>query len=134
LKILAIEHDFPGVSDEQFVPLLREEAICAWELYCSGAVRELYFRADRTEAVLVLECADLDEARTIIASLPLVRHHLIEFELIPLAPYPGFERLFASPENGEGSHPWIKTNGSNRPGARPGTGSPSSTARRLKPT
>ncbi len=96
MKIIAIEHEVPGTREEQFAPLLREEAACAWELYRSGAVRELYFRADRTEAVLVLECAGLDDARDILATLPLVRHRLIEFELIPLAPYPGFERLFAS--------------------------------------
>jgi hypothetical protein len=47
----------------------------------------------------VLECASLDEAQEILDTLPLVRDRLIEFELIPLVPYPGFERLFASPEH-----------------------------------
>jgi hypothetical protein len=96
LKIIAIEHEVPGTRDEQFAPLLRDEAACVWELYRSAAARELYFRADRSEAVLVLECASLEEAQAVLATLPLVRHNLIEFELIPLAPYPGFERLFAS--------------------------------------
>jgi hypothetical protein len=99
LKILAIEHEVSETRDDQFAPLLREEAARAWELYRSGAVRELHFRADRSEAVLVLECASLDEAQEILDTLPLVRDRLIEFELIPLVPYPGFERLFASPEH-----------------------------------
>jgi muconolactone delta-isomerase len=96
MKIIAIEHEIPGTSGDQFSPLLREEAACAWELYRRGVIRELYFRADRSEAVLVLECTSLGEAQAVLANLPLVRHRLIEFELIPLAPYPGFERLFAS--------------------------------------
>jgi hypothetical protein len=54
----------------------------------------LYFRADRHEAVLVLECADVDEARSVLNTLPLVREQLIGFELIPLKAYPGFARLF----------------------------------------
>jgi muconolactone delta-isomerase len=96
MKILAIEHDPPGVTDDQFTPeLLRAEARRAWELHQAGNIRELYFRADRSEAVLILECADVDEARSILDTLPLVREKLIEFELMPLIAYPGFARLFA---------------------------------------
>ncbi|CAG0936188.1 muconolactone D-isomerase [Thermoflexales bacterium] len=96
MKILAIEHDPPNVTEDQFTkPLLVEEAQRAWELYQAGIIRELYFRADRYEAVLVLECADVDEARSVLETLPLMREKLIGFELIPLVAYPGFARLFA---------------------------------------
>jgi muconolactone delta-isomerase len=97
MKILAIEKETPGTTDEQFVPLLRQEAERAWELYQSGVIRELYFRADREEAVLILECRDLEEASRVLESLPLVQNGLISFDLIPLMPYPGFERLFGAP-------------------------------------
>ncbi len=33
-------------------------------------------------------------AQAVLETLPLVREKLIEFELIPLKPYPGFARLF----------------------------------------
>ena len=46
------------------------------------------------EAVLILECTDKETAHQILDSLPLVQAGLIEFEAIPLVPYPGFERLF----------------------------------------
>ena len=94
MKILAIEKETPGTSDERFAPLLRGEAERVWELYQSGVIRELYFRRDRDEAVLILECQDLHEASRALESLPLVANGLISFELIPLVPYPGFERLF----------------------------------------
>jgi muconolactone delta-isomerase len=96
MKILAIEHDLPDVNDSQFTEtLLQAEARCAWELHQAGILRELYFRADRDEVVLVLECANVAEARGVLDTLPLVREKLIEFEVIPLTAYPGFARLFA---------------------------------------
>ena len=95
VKILALERDVPGVTDEQFGPHLKAEATRAWALHQQGAVRELYFRADEDAAVLVLECGDLAEAER-LASLPLVREGLIAFDLIPLQAYPGFARLFAT--------------------------------------
>ncbi|MEW5719185.1 MAG: superoxide dismutase, partial [Chloroflexota bacterium] len=65
------------------------------ELYQSGVIREMYFRANRNEAVLILECADAEQACAELATLPFVQHGLITFDVIPLKPYPGFARLFA---------------------------------------
>lgn len=99
MKIIALEQDVPGVRPEDFTPQIkRAEAACTWELYQSGVLRELYFRQDRPSAVLVLECAGVEEARQVLAALPLVQANLIAFEVIPLKAYPGFERLF---EGGE---------------------------------
>jgi muconolactone delta-isomerase len=94
MKILAMEIETEGTKPEQYRPHLKAEARHVWELYQSGAIRELYFRADRSEAVLILECADVQEAQQTLASLPLVQAGLITFEVIPLIPYPGFARLF----------------------------------------
>jgi muconolactone delta-isomerase len=94
MKILALEREVPGVTASQFRPFLKAEAARAWELYQEGVIRELYFRQDRHEAVLVLECADRLEAEQVLVTLPLIREGLIAFDLIPLAPYDGFARLF----------------------------------------
>ncbi len=95
MKILALERPIAGVADESFTPeLLREEARSAWELHQAGAIRELWFRADRELAVLVLEATDVAEARRTLGELPLVRAGLIDFEVVPLRAYPGFARLF----------------------------------------
>lgn len=95
MKILAIEREQSDVDFSAFTPALgRAEALQAWALYQEGIVRELYFRADKTEAVLVLECADVEEAAAALATLPMVQAGLIAFDLIPLKAYPGFGRLF----------------------------------------
>ena len=94
MKILALEKEISGVPDEAFTEaVLKEEALRAWALHQGGVIRELYFRADRDAAVLVLECADVVEARSVLATLPLVRQKLIDFDVIPLKAYPGFARI-----------------------------------------
>jgi len=95
MKILALERDIPGVNPDQFTPHLQSEAARVWELYQSGVIREIYFRQDRPSAVLILECDEVEQAQEILNQLPLVEQNLISFEIIPLAPYPGFARLFA---------------------------------------
>ncbi|HLE15633.1 MAG TPA: hypothetical protein VI776_12860 [Anaerolineales bacterium] len=95
MKILALEIERPGATGDQFQPYLKAEAARVWEFYLGNLIREVYFHADRHTAVLVLECESAELARQILARLPLVEQGLIDFEVIPLAPYPGFSRLFA---------------------------------------
>jgi hypothetical protein len=95
MKILALEIEKPGVEGSAFQPFLKDEAQKVWQLYQQDFIREIYFRADQTSAVLILECSSLDEAVAKLSELPLVSEGLIEFELIPLKPYPGLARLFA---------------------------------------
>jgi len=95
MKILALEHELPNATAERFQEYAVAEARQVWALYQAGMVRESYFREDRSEAVLVLECQSLEEARVALSTLPFIQNKLITFELIPLKAYPGFERLFA---------------------------------------
>ena len=94
MKIIAIEKEIAGKTSEEFSPYLKEEAYHVWQLYNSEVVRQVYYRTDEQNAVLIMECGSLMEAREIVAESPLVKNNLIEFELIPLKPYDGFERLF----------------------------------------
>ena len=94
MKILAMEKEIGSAKPEQFAPHLKAEAAQVWKLVQDGLIRETYFRAERTEAVLMLECADAGEAQQVLQSLPLVKEGLIRFEVIPLKPYSGFARLF----------------------------------------
>ncbi len=101
MKILAIEEELPGTTDEDFKQLLKAEAVRAWQLYQAGVFRELYFRADQPAAVLMLECSDIEEASAVLSTLPLVEAGLITFDLIPLKAYPGFSRLFVDEQPAE---------------------------------
>lgn len=98
MKVLALERPGtrPRSDDANTDRLLVAEAKQVWDLQQAGAIREIYFRADRSDAVLVLECRDAEEARGVLATLPLVAAGLIDFDIVPLRPYPGFARLFAT--------------------------------------
>lgn len=94
MKILALEHELPHAAADEFQQHTKAEARQVWALVQAGVIRESYFRADRNEAVLVLECQSVDKAHEALSTLPFVQHGLITFELIALKAYPGFERLF----------------------------------------
>ena len=88
MKILALEHELPGTYAGHFQQFARVGGHRIWELYPSGSVGELYFRADRDEAMLVLESASVAEAQNILATLPFVGAGLITFEVVPLKACP----------------------------------------------
>lgn len=99
MKILALEHELADATPEQFQKYAKAEARHVWELTQAGIIRESYFRLDYNEAVLILECQSVYEAEEILSTLPFVQNRLIEFEVIPLKAYPGYERLFAQELN-----------------------------------
>jgi hypothetical protein len=102
MKILALAHERADVVWRQFAAELKEEAAAVWRLHCQGTIREIYFTGDTREAVLMLECANTEDARDTLADLPLVRRGLMQFEVRPLVPYDGFERLFSTGSVGGG--------------------------------
>ena len=95
MRVLALGRDLPGLSKEDFQPHLKAETLRVIELYTAGILREIYFMEEAPNAVLILECENKTEATKCLDTLPLVKEKLIEFEIIPLVPYPGFGRLFA---------------------------------------
>ena len=97
MKILALEKEHDGITAEDFARYAEDEARHVWRLYQNEIIREIYFRADEKSAVILLECKNMDEAKQLLSEFPFVKNGLIFFEMIPLAPYPGFERLFKKP-------------------------------------
>ncbi len=96
MKVLALENEAANTTENNFRPHLKAEAAKVWELCQAGVIREIYFREDVRRAVLILECGSREEAQEILGTLPLVKEGLINFEVVPLAPYTGFSRLFAT--------------------------------------
>jgi len=97
MKIIAFDKFKISLEESHKVQLLlKDESKHAWELYKKGTFRELYFRTDHPEAVVILECENVDEAKKIMSELPLVKAGYIDFEYIPVGPFIPFENLFGS--------------------------------------
>jgi hypothetical protein len=94
MKVIALGHDVVAQDDPRFAELRPAEARRVWDLYQAEVLREVYFRADSANGVLIFEVPDLAAARAAVDSLPLVAAGLIDFDLVPLRPYPGYARLF----------------------------------------
>jgi hypothetical protein len=94
MKILVMPKPIAGVSREEMLRHAPAEIQAVWELYKQGIVREFYTRANEAgRVVLVFESASEEAAREVIATLPYAQLHLIDFDVIPLAPFFGLERL-----------------------------------------
>lgn len=94
MKILALEKELDNARTIGFRKNAKAEAKALWQLYLKEIVREFYFRKEKNLAVLILEVKNKQTATRALSKLPFVSKKLIEFELIPLKPYPGFKRLF----------------------------------------
>lgn len=98
MKILALDRPLPGATPEKYQPHLLNEIRHTWQSVKKGLIRDIYFRQDRPGVAIFLECGSVEEAKQILADLPLVKAGLIDFEAIPLGPFTNWEFLFA-PEN-----------------------------------
>jgi uncharacterized protein with GYD domain len=82
---------FARLSAAESVAGSRAEAARAWELYQDGIIRDISFRLDRRDVVIVLEAPDEAAARAALATLPFASAGAITFEVIGLRPYDGWE-------------------------------------------
>src|SRR5579872_398424 len=97
MKILILPKPIEGVSREEMLRHAPAEIQAVWELYKQGIVREFYTRVNEPgRVVLLFESASVEAARDALATLPFAQLHLIDFDVIPLAPFVGLERMFRS--------------------------------------
>jgi hypothetical protein len=95
VKILVLPKPVAGVGRESLEQHAADEIRAVWDLYAQGIVREFYVRAaEPGRVVLMLECATVEAATAALATLPFARLRLIDFDVIPLAPFVGLARLF----------------------------------------
>ncbi|MBN3751680.1 superoxide dismutase [Paraburkholderia sp. Tr-20389] len=96
MKLLCLDIPLPGSSPEKYQPYLLDETRHCWQLYKSGIVRDIHFRQDRPGVAIIVECDSVDSARKYLGEFPLAKIGLIDWEIIPLGPFMGWEALFAS--------------------------------------
>ncbi len=94
MQILVITRDAMGTNWEEKRELLKEEAQRVWGLQQQGVIRNIWFTDPGRDAVILMECANVDAARKILDELPLVRGGLIRYTVMSLTAYDGYERLF----------------------------------------
>ncbi|MCE1189552.1 MAG: superoxide dismutase [Ignavibacteria bacterium] len=95
MKILAIEREIGSPDWTSLTPVLAEEARKVYSLMREGVLREIYFTEHR-QAILILECFNAAQAYGVIQQLPLVKGKYIDFTILELHPFTGFDRILQS--------------------------------------
>ncbi|AXI82943.1 superoxide dismutase [Xylella taiwanensis] len=96
MKLLCLDVPQPGASLEKYQPYMLDEARHAWKMYKGGIIRDIYFRQDRPGVAIIAEAESVDAARKLLAKFPLAEAGLIDWEVIPLGPFMGWEALFTA--------------------------------------
>ena len=87
MQIIAMDKLKPGVSEERIGSYLLQEIKAGLVLYLQDKIRTFWFRQDGPGAVLMLECQSMEEARSLVDSLPFVKEGIVDFDLIPIGPF-----------------------------------------------
>ncbi len=94
MKILALEKEIAGVDWSNQDEVLKQEALQVYKLQKQGIIREIYFNQNHC-AVIILECDNASLAKKTLHELPLVMNGLIDFEVMELTPYNGYDRIIS---------------------------------------
>ena len=86
----------PGVTRERVMAVMPAEIRATVQLYLDGKIREWYAREDGRGAVFLLNARDLDEAKSILESLPLANEDMLDHEYIPVGPLMPLRLLLGS--------------------------------------
>jgi hypothetical protein len=99
MQVLVIARIKPGTPVEQAVPFLAVEAAQAWEFYASEQIRQVYYIADKSGAVMIWEGESVESVTQEVNKLPMVKEGILTCEFLPLKPYTGYASLFAQQPN-----------------------------------
>lgn len=92
-EMMAMTSLKPGVAIPDAMKLVQEEVHVGVQLYLDGKIEQWYTRTDGKGAVLLLHCKTADEAKAILADLPLMKAGYLNVEYIPLGPFTGLRNL-----------------------------------------
>lgn len=96
MKFLCLDIPLPGASPEKYQPHMTDETRHGWKLYTNGTIRDIYFRQDRPGVAIIAEADSIDAARHALREFPLAKAGLIDWDVIPLGPFIGWQQLFAA--------------------------------------
>ena len=84
--VFALLRAKPGVTRERVMAVMPAEIRATVQLYLDGKIREWYSREDGRGGVFLLNIGDVEEAKSIMESLPLAKQDMLDHEYIPVGP------------------------------------------------
>jgi hypothetical protein len=93
MLFIVLTHDKKPIDWSLQRDALILEAKAVWNLNKTGELRDIWFTKNK-DAVLLIEAHNEKSVIAIMDQLPLVKEDLIDYTIIELQPYTGYERLF----------------------------------------
>jgi hypothetical protein len=84
--VLTILSPKPGATVEEIMKIMPAEIRATVPLYLEGKIQQWFTRGDGRGVIFLLNCRDVEEARTLIENLPLSKENLVDEQFIPVGP------------------------------------------------
>jgi len=94
--VFALLRAKPGITRERVMAVMPAEIRATVQLYLDGKIREWYSREDGRGGVFLLNTGDVEEAKSIMESLPLAKEDMLDHEYIPVGPLMPLRLLMGS--------------------------------------
>jgi hypothetical protein len=85
------------VPREKIAPAMQDEVRETVNLYLDGKIQEWYSRGDGKGVVFLLDCKSVEEAKTILEKLPLIKNNFATFDYVTLGPLNPLRLLLTEP-------------------------------------
>lgn len=96
MGVFALLKTKSGVTRERVMAIMPAEIRATLQLYLDGKIREWYSREDGRGGVFLVNTSDVEEARSIMESLPLAKENILDHEYIPVGPLMPLRLLMGS--------------------------------------
>jgi hypothetical protein len=94
MQVLVIARVKSGIAVEKVLPLVSSEAAKAWEFYASEQIRQMYYIADMSGAVMLWEGESVESVTKEAQKLPMYEAGVLDLEILSLKPYTAYASLF----------------------------------------
>ncbi len=85
-----------GLQREDIMKHMQSEIRDTVQLYLDGRITQWFARADGKGVVFLVDAKSVDEAKTILEQLPLIKEKVATFEYMPLGPLTPLRLLMPS--------------------------------------
>jgi hypothetical protein len=75
-----------GVTPQQIMNIMPAEIRATVKLYLEGKIRQWYSRGDGKGVILLLDAKSVDEAQTVIDTMPLSKENVMDHQYIAVGP------------------------------------------------
>src|SRR5215475_10480524 len=98
MKVFALGSFAKPLTDEQRKQMLPKEVPDTLRMYLDGKIDQFWSREDQTGVVFLMNAASVEEARSMIQTLPLAANGYLAFDYIAVGPLQPLALFLQSPQ------------------------------------